>query len=82
MGKETQYKKSNITGKLLIANQKGEFVNIDYSGFPQVEDTEIVTVVPKGEDFEINIFHNPSGSSYGITLSKQSLNQLRKILNK
>jgi hypothetical protein len=40
--------------------------------------TETVTVLPKGEDFEIIVQHDQSGSAYGITLSKNAYEQLRK----
>lgn len=39
--------------------------------------TETVTVRPKGEDFEIIVQHNESGSSYNIILSKNAYNQLQ-----
>ena len=41
-------------------------------------DTETVTVLPKGEDFEIIVRHDQSGSAYGITLSKNACEQLRQ----
>lgn len=41
-------------------------------------DTETVTVLPKGEDFEIIVQHDQSGSAYGITLSKNAYEQLRQ----
>lgn len=41
-------------------------------------DTETLTVLPKGEDFEIIIHHDQSGSVYGITLSKNAYEQLRQ----
>lgn len=41
-------------------------------------DTETVTVLPKGEDFEIIVQHDQTGSAYGITLSKNAYEQLRK----
>ena len=40
--------------------------------------TETVTVLPKGEDFEIIVQHDQSGSAYGITLSKNAYEQLRQ----
>lgn len=41
-------------------------------------DTETVTVLPKGENFEIIVQHDQSGSAYGITLSKNAYEQLRQ----
>ena len=41
-------------------------------------DTETVTVLPKGESFEIIVQHDQSGSAYGITLSKNAYEQLRQ----
>ena len=40
--------------------------------------TETVTVHQKGEDFEITVQHDQSGSAYGITLSKTAFEQLRQ----
>jgi hypothetical protein len=40
--------------------------------------TETVTVLPKGEDFEIIVQHDQSGSAYTITLSKNAYEQLRQ----
>lgn len=40
--------------------------------------TETVTVLPKGEDFEIIVQHDQTGSAYGITLSKNAYEQLRQ----
>lgn len=40
--------------------------------------TETLTVLPKGEDFEIIVQHDQTGSAYGITLSKNSYEQLRQ----
>lgn len=40
--------------------------------------TETVTVLPKGEDFEIIVQHNQSGSAYGMPLSKNAYEQLRQ----
>jgi hypothetical protein len=39
---------------------------------------ETVTVHQKGEDFEITVQHDQSGSAYGITLSKNAYEQLRQ----
>ena len=39
--------------------------------------TETVTVYPKGDDFEIVVQHDQSGSSYGMQLSKSAYEQLR-----
>lgn len=39
--------------------------------------TETVTVLPKGEDFEIIVQHDQSGSAYGMTLSNSAYEQLR-----
>ena len=41
-------------------------------------DTETVKVFPKGEDFEIIVQHDQSGSACGITLSKDAYEQLRQ----
>ena len=41
-------------------------------------DTETLTVVHKGEEFEIIVEHDQSGSTYGITLSKNAYEQLRQ----
>lgn len=41
-------------------------------------DTETVTVHKKGEDFEIAVQHDQSGSSYGMPLSKNAYEQLRQ----
>jgi hypothetical protein len=46
--------------------------------FVNIMDTETVTVIPKGEDFEIIVQHDQSGSAYGITLSKNAYEQLRQ----
>lgn len=40
--------------------------------------TETVTVHQKGDDFEITVQHDQSGSAYGITLSKNAYEQLRQ----
>lgn len=40
--------------------------------------TETVTVYQKGEDFEIIVQHDQSGSAYGIPLSKNAYEQLRQ----
>lgn len=40
--------------------------------------TETLTVLPKGEDFEIIVEHDQTGSAYGITLSKNAYEQLRQ----
>ena len=40
--------------------------------------TETLTVLPKGEDFEIIVQHDQTGSAYGITLSKNAYEQLRQ----
>lgn len=40
--------------------------------------TETLTVIPKGEDFEIIAQHDQTGSAYGITLSKNAYEQLRQ----
>lgn len=40
--------------------------------------TETVTVLPKGEDFEIIVQHDQSGSAYGMPLSKNAYEQLRQ----
>jgi hypothetical protein len=44
--------------------------------------TETLTVTPKGKDFEITVQHDQSGSSYGITLSNNTYEQLRQHLIK
>ena len=41
-------------------------------------DTETLTVLPKGEDFEIIVQHDQSGSAYGMPLSKSAYEQLRQ----
>ncbi len=41
-------------------------------------DTETLTVLQKGEDFEIIVEHDKSGSAYGITLSKNAYEKLRQ----
>lgn len=40
--------------------------------------TETVTVLQKGEDFEIIVQHDQSGSAYGMPLSKNAYEQLRQ----
>jgi hypothetical protein len=40
--------------------------------------TETVTVRQKGEDFEIIVQHDQSGSAYGMPLSKNAYEQLRQ----
>ena len=40
--------------------------------------TETVTVHQKGEDFEITVQHDQSGSAYGMPLSKNAYEQLRQ----
>ena len=40
--------------------------------------TETVIVHQKGEDFEIIVQHDQSGSAYGIPLSKNAYEQLRQ----
>jgi len=40
--------------------------------------TETVTVHQKGEDFEITVHDDQSGSAYGMTLSKNAYEQLRQ----
>jgi len=40
--------------------------------------TETVRVLPKGEDFEIIVQHDQSGSADRITLSKNAYEQLRQ----
>lgn len=40
--------------------------------------TETLTVLHKGEDFEIIVEHDQSGSAYGITLSKNAYEQLHQ----
>jgi hypothetical protein len=39
--------------------------------------TEKLTVHPNGDDFEIIVEHDQTGSTYGITLSKSAYEQLR-----
>jgi len=39
--------------------------------------TETLTVHPKGDDFEIIVQHDQTGSAYGTTLSKSAYEQLR-----
>ena len=39
---------------------------------------ETVIIHHKGEDFEIIVEHDQSGSAYGITLSKNAYEQLRQ----
>lgn len=39
--------------------------------------TETLTVHQKGDDFEIIVQHDQTGSAYGITLSKSAYEQLR-----
>ena len=39
---------------------------------------ETVIIHQKGEDFEITVQHDQSGSAYGITLSKNAYEQLRE----
>ena len=41
-------------------------------------DTETLTVLQKGEDFEIIVQHDKTGSAYGITLSKNAYDLLRE----
>lgn len=41
-------------------------------------DTETLTIHQKGEDFEIIVQHDQSGSSYGMPLSKNIYEQLRQ----
>ena len=41
-------------------------------------DTETLTVLPKGEDFEIIVQHDQTGGAYGIILSKNAYEQLRQ----
>ena len=43
-----------------------------------IMDTETVTVQPKGEEFEIIVQHDQTGSAYRITLSKSAYEQLRQ----
>ena len=38
--------------------------------------TETLIVLQKGEDFEIIVQHDQTGSAYGITLSKNAYEQL------
>lgn len=40
--------------------------------------TETVSVIPHGEEFNINITHDQTGSIYGIILSKTAYEQLRE----
>lgn len=40
--------------------------------------TETLTVLQKGEDFEIIVQHDQTGSAYGINLSKNAYEQLRQ----
>jgi hypothetical protein len=40
--------------------------------------TETVTVHQKGEDFEIIVQHDQTGSAYGMPLSKNAYEQLRQ----
>lgn len=40
--------------------------------------TETLTILPKGEDFEITVQHDQTGSAYGIPLSKSAYEQLRE----
>lgn len=40
--------------------------------------TETVTVLPKGENFEIIVQHDQTGSAYGIDISKDAYEQLRQ----
>jgi len=40
--------------------------------------TETVTVHQKGENFEITVQHDQSGSAYGMPLSKNAYEQLRQ----
>lgn len=39
--------------------------------------TETLTVHPEGDDFEIIVEHDQTGSAYGTTLSKSAYEQLR-----
>ena len=41
-------------------------------------ETETVTVHQTGEDFEIIVQHDQSGSAYGMPLSKNAYEQLRQ----
>ncbi len=41
-------------------------------------DTETLTVLQKGEDFEIIVQHDQTGSAYEVTLSKDAYEQLRQ----
>ena len=41
-------------------------------------DTETLKVLQKGEDFEIIVQHDQTGSACGITLSKNAYEQLRQ----
>jgi hypothetical protein len=43
-----------------------------------IMNTETVIVLPKGEDFQIIVQHDQSGSAYGITISKNAYEQLRQ----
>lgn len=40
--------------------------------------TETVITSPKGEDYEITIQHDQTGSAYGITISKDAYKQLMR----
>lgn len=40
--------------------------------------TETVTIHQKGEDFEIIVQHDQSGSAYGMPLSRNAYEQLRQ----
>lgn len=40
--------------------------------------TETVTIHQKGEDFEITVQHDQSGSAYGMPLSRNAYEQLRQ----
>ena len=40
--------------------------------------TETVTVLPKGENFEIIVQHDQTDSAYGIDISKDAYEQLRQ----
>lgn len=48
------------------------------SSRPTLMNTETVTVHQKGEDYEITVQHDQTGSAYGITLSKNAYEQLRQ----
>ena len=41
-------------------------------------DTETLTVLQKGEDFEIIVQHDQTGSAYEVALSKDAYEQLRQ----